>query len=110
MLAVEGGFESSSLRVIDPPADEGFGVEERDLPLAVDTLKRATDSSVLRLAGFGVVSSAAPSLPSTALVTEVRDDAGTRRLEWDIDTIAHRAREQLMGRLPFRSLAAAEEH
>ncbi len=103
VLAVEDSFESSSLRVIDPPLDEGFGVEEKDLPVAIDTLKRATASSVLRLAGFGVVSSAASSLPSTALVTEVRDDDGTKGLEWDIETIAHRAREQLMDRHRYQS-------
>lgn len=104
VLAVEGGLTTSSLRVIDPPADEGFVVEEKDLPVAVDTLRRATASRALRLAGFGVVSSAASSLPGAILVTDVLDRAGARRLDRGLETTVRRAREQLMGRDRYQPL------
>lgn len=73
VLAVEGDPGSSSLRVIDPPAEEGFFVEEEDLGIAVDTLRRATGSRVLRLAGFGSAASAVSSFPSTLLPREGSD-------------------------------------
>ena len=109
VLDVEGGRGVSSLRVIDPPVDEGFVVEEKDLPVAVDTLRRATASRALRLAGFGVVSSAVSSLRSTTLVPEVVVNMGRKGLEFDLETMIRRAREQLVSRDRYRSFEGGDE-
>jgi len=62
-IAVQGGAHSSSLRVIDPPAEEEFVVGEDELVFADDAIIRAASARSLRLAGFGA-SSSAMSAPS----------------------------------------------
>lgn len=108
-LAVEGGPGASSLRVIDPPEGEGFVVEEDDLGIADDTLRRATGSRVLRLAGFGSAASAVSSLPSTLLTREVSEIFGREHLQVGLETTIKRAQEQLKSRGRHESFDASEE-
>ena len=102
-LAVEGEPGASSLRVIDPPAREGFVVEEEDLRSAFDTLTRATASRVLRLAGFGSAASAVSWLPSTFLIPEVPANFWKQGRQVDLETTIKRAREQLGRRGRYES-------
>ncbi len=109
VLAVEGGHWPSSLRVIDPPVDDGLVVETDDIPVAVDTLRRAAASRVLRLAGFGAAASEVSSLSSTGLVSEVLSDVGGRGRQPDLHAMIQRAQEQLENRKKYESLDEAGE-
>ena len=103
MLAVQGDRNGSSLRVIDPPADKTFVVDEESIPLAVDTLKRATASRTLRLAGFSAVSSAV-SLPwSTRDIATVPEYLWDNRHREGFSTLIERGREQLKSRNQYDS-------
>ena len=109
VLAVEGDKGASSLRVIDPPAEEGFVVEEEDLGIAVDTLQRATASRVLRLAGFGSAASAVSWLPSTFLTDVVPANLWRVGRQTDFETMIERAQEQLQRRDSHKSFKERDE-
>nr|WP_019863910.1 hypothetical protein [Mesorhizobium loti] len=64
-IGVQGGTHASSLRIIDPPADEKFVVGPEQMVYADDAIIRAASARSLRLAGFGA-SSAAMSAPGGA--------------------------------------------
>ncbi len=64
-IGVQGGAHGSSLRIIDPPGEEKFAVDEDEMIYANDAIIRAASAKSLRLAGFGA-SSAAMSAPSGA--------------------------------------------
>ena len=108
-LAVEGGSGASSLRVIDPPAEEGFVVEEEDLRVAYDTLATATASRVLRLAGFGSAASAVSWFPSTFLIREVLVNFGKEDRQVDLETTIKRAQEQLKSRDRYESFNVRDD-
>ena len=108
-LAVEGGNGASSLRVIDPPAEEGFVVEEEDLGVAVDTLRRATASRVLRLAGFGSAASAVSWLPSTLPIRNGPVNYWRQGSQRDFKTTIERAQEQLQRRDRYKSFKERDE-
>ena len=109
VLAVEGGNGASSLRVIDPPAEEGFVVEEEGLGVAVDTLRRATASRVLRLAGFGSAASAVSWLPSTFPIRYVPVNFWRQGRQMDFETTIERAQEQLQRRNRYKSFDEGDE-
>ncbi|MYC65065.1 MAG: hypothetical protein F4X12_01885 [Acidobacteriia bacterium] len=104
-LAVEGDAAASSLRVIDPPAEEGFVVEEEDLDVALDTLRTATASRVLRLAGFGSAASALSWLPSTLLIRDFPPNSRKQSRQGDLHTTIERAQEQLKSRDRYESFS-----
>lgn len=108
-LAVEGDDGDSSLRVIDPPAEEGFVVEEEDLGVAVDTLRRATASRVLRLAGFGSAASAVSWLPSTLLIRKAPVNRRRQSRQPGLETTIERAKEQLQRRSQHKSFSERDE-
>lgn len=56
-IGVKGGQYASSLKIIDPPAEEEFAISKRDLFAADDAVARAAGARALRLAGFPAVSS-----------------------------------------------------
>ena len=109
VLAVEGGSGTSSLRVIDPPPEEGFVVEEADLGVAVDTLRRATASRVLRLAGFGSAASAVSWLPSTLPIRNGPVNYWRQGRQRDFKTTIKRAQEQLQRRDRYKSFKERDE-
>ncbi|MXY70889.1 MAG: hypothetical protein F4Y47_20360 [Acidobacteriia bacterium] len=108
-LAVEGDPGASSLRVIDPPAEDGFGVDEEDLGVAVDTLRRATASRVLRLAGFGSAASAVSWLPSTLLMRKSPVTFWRQIRQTGLETTIERATEQLQRRNQYKSFHDRDE-
>lgn len=104
-LAAEGGNETSNLLVIDPPANDVFVIEENDLPVAVDTVRRAAASSVLGLAGFDLVSSAISSLVPTNFDSQDVYENDREGLRLNVVPKVQRAREQLSGRDAYQSLS-----
>ena len=72
-IGVEGGNNVSNLRIIDPPAESSFVVEENHIPYATDAISRSAGGRALRLAGFSAASSfiSAPSgaMPSSQPTT-----------------------------------------
>jgi hypothetical protein len=97
-IGVKGGTHRSSLRIIDPPADESFSVGADELVYADDAIVRAVTARSLRLAGFGACSLAmsAPSGPNPRSRPGVGSYEGARR-EMVIEKRA-RAAEELRGR------------
>ncbi|GAA4131251.1 hypothetical protein ACFFTN_26400 [Aminobacter aganoensis] len=57
VIGVAGSTQASSLRIIDPPGDEKFVIEQNQLDLADDAIERAALARSLRLAGFGASAS-----------------------------------------------------
>lgn len=108
-LAVEGGADVSSLRVIDPPAIGDFVVEEDHIVYAVDAMRRASGARSLRLAGFSAASSAlsAPSgirpdsQPTMGIAEQSRQGVIAEK------TV--RARDELRNREQHYSFSAAGE-
>ena len=97
------------MRVIDPPAEEGFVVEEENLGVAVDTLRRATASRVLRLAGFGSAASAVSWLPSPFLTSVAPANFWRQGQQPDFETTIERAQEQLQRRDRSKSIKERDE-
>lgn len=64
-IGVQGGAHASSLRIIDPPAEDKFIIGEDEMVHADDAIIRAVSARSLRLAGFGA-SSSAMSAPAGA--------------------------------------------
>ena len=62
-IGFEGGFNTSNLRIIDPPAKESIVLKENDIVYVADAMSRSVGARALRLAGFSAASSilSAPS-------------------------------------------------
>ena len=104
VLAADGDYESSNLEVIDPIEDAGLVVKEEDMPLAIDTLKRATASRALRLAGFGAASSAISSARSPWPTRKSQYDIELPSRQVGIETMIERVREQFTRRRKHETL------
>ena len=61
VLAAENSGDRSSLRFIDPPAEDPIRLGDNELVFATDAATRATTARALRLAGFGAASLAMSS-------------------------------------------------
>ncbi len=77
VLAPENSTDRSSLRLIDPPAEDPIQIAGRDLIFAADAATRATTAKALRLAGFGAASLAMAS-PS-GRTPDARPEGGRTR-------------------------------
>ena len=108
-IGVEGGYNESNLRIIDPPAEDSFVIEENHIAYAVDAIGRSTGARALRLAGFGAASSAlsAPSgtrpdsRPTTGHAENVRREVVAEKTA--------RAREELENRQQHETFQVAAE-
>jgi hypothetical protein len=96
VLAPENSGDHSSLRIIDPPADDPIRLGEDELVFATDAALRATTAKALRLAGFSAASMAMSSpsgrTPSSRPEGGRTQERGRREV---IDERRNRAAEEL---------------
>lgn len=96
VLSPEDSGDRSTLRFIDPPAEDPVRLADNELVFASDALTRATTAKALRLAGFGAASLAMSS-PS-GVAPHSRPEPGRtreRRRREIVDERRDRAMEEL---------------
>ncbi|RAZ88896.1 hypothetical protein DPM33_20920 [Mesorhizobium hawassense] len=105
-IGVQGGAHGSSLRIIDPPADEKFVVGKEEMVYADDAIIRAASARSLRLAGFAA-SSSAMSAPAGATPRSRQTSSRYERARRETVTEKqNRAAEELKNRRERKAFTA----
>ena len=97
-IGAEDGSHNSNLKIVDPPAEESFVVQEEHMAYAEDAINRSFGSRALRLAGFHATSSALSApwgiSPNDRFADYIEDEDRVDIVKYK----TNRAREELAGR------------